>query len=223
MFSKDNIFETKENSIYTTIELILKLEKSNYEILPDGSLDALLFGSVVICMDKENTTKTITLGTRVVIPIYSNEQILDDTDPNHTIIHFEEGDCFIKNRHVPKSIDNVNDIFETLTKGHLSNLVEYHKYYEIIMNTMKTNEMLGFPKILLEMMLGEMFINEKGEKVRRTGESFGLSASIDDVVQTAGAFNSMTFEDSNKSILINKGKSKEQQQQSSKIEEFFRK
>ena len=88
---------------------------------------------------------------------------------------------------------------------------------------METNTMLGFPKILLELMLGEMFINEHGQKARVTGEALAIPASIDDIIQTAGAFNSMTFEDANKSILINKGKTKEQQIQESKIEEYFRK
>lgn len=222
MFRPDNIFETKGDKIYCNVELILKLEKSNFTQLPDGTIDTFLFGSVIICLEPANTTKTITLGTRVVLDVYSQDQISDDGG-DHILIHFEEGDCFIKNRFVPRDIDNVSKLFNTLTGGHLSKYIEYYKYYDIIMNCMETNTMLGFPKILLELMLGEMFINEHGQKARVTGEALAIPASIDDIIQTAGAFNSMTFEDANKSILINKGKTKEQQIQESKIEEYFRK
>ena len=221
--TKPDLFKTVGNSIICNKECILKIEKSNYQVMPDGSLDTFLFGALVVTIDKIPETKTITLGTRVVIPIYSNEQITDKEKSDHILIHFEIGDTIIKNRFVPKSIENVSEMFNTLTRGHLSRHVEYDKYYEIIMNAMKTNEMLGFPKFLLELMLGEMFITESGEKARRTGEKFAIPASIDDIVQTAGAFNSMTFEDANKSILINLGKSREQQTQESKIEEYFRK
>lgn len=219
-----DFFKTVGDKIYCNYETVVKLESRNCKKLENGYYDAFLFGAIVIGTDEKGNidTKTIKLGTKVTIPIYSNSQITIEGD--HTLISFDKGDCIIDNRHVIKSIDNVAEMFNILTSGHLSKLVPYHLYYDIIFNNMESNEKLNFPNILLELMLGEMFLDEEtGDKLRRTGKDRGIPASIDDIIQTSGTFNSMTFEDATRSILVNLSKDRSKQRQVSRLEEFFKK
>lgn len=218
------IFRNDGIKVVLNYNLSVTVENKNLIERDDGSFDAFLFGTVVIIDDGEKIIdhKTLTLGTKVNIPIYSKDQI-EKVDNDYTTLHFLKGDTFISNRHVIMDIENISAMFKTLTDGHLSKYIPYHMYYDIIMNTIDTNERLGFPTILLELMLGEMFIDENtGEKLRRLGKDIGLPASINDIIQTSGTFNSMTFEDASKSILINLGKDREKQKQESKLEKYFK-
>lgn len=192
-------------------ELILHNE--NIEMNADGNLDTFLFGSLLIVHDKkELVTKTITLGTKVVIPIYTSEQIEDDEDGIHKIIHFEEGDVIIDNDEVPATIDNVYQLFNNFLLGRLSPTIPREKYYQIMINAMKTNAQLSFPRIFLEMMIGEMFVDEKGVLSRLSNSDVNIPLGINDLVQTSNTFNSITFEDFTKSAVINLGKSKKEQE-----------
>lgn len=192
-------------------ELILHNE--NIEMNADGNLDTFLFGSLLIVHDKkELVTKTITLGTKVVIPIYTSEQIEDDEDGIHKIIHFEEGDVIIDNDEVPATIDNVYQLFNNFLLGRLSPTIPREKYYQTMINAMKTNAQLSFPRIFLEMMIGEMFVDEKGVLSRLSNSDVNIPLGINDLVQTSNTFNSITFEDFTKSAVINLGKSKKEQE-----------
>lgn len=192
-------------------ELILHNE--NIEMNADGNLDTFLFGSLLIVHDKkELVTKTITLGTKVVIPIYTSEQIEDDEDGIHKIIHFEEGDVIIDNDEVPATIDNVYQLFNNFLLGRLSPIIPRERYYQIMINAMKTNAQLSFPRIFLEMMIGEMFVDEKGVLSRLSNSDVNIPLGINDLVQTSNTFNSITFEDFTKSAVINLGKSKKEQE-----------
>lgn len=192
-------------------ELILHNE--NIEMNADGNLDTFLFGSLLIVHDKkELVTKTIILGTKVVIPIYTSEQIEDDEDGIHKIIHFEEGDVIIDNDEVPATIDNVYQLFNNFLLGRLSPTIPREKYYQIMINAMKTNAQLSFPRIFLEMMIGEMFVDEKGVLSRLSNSDVNIPLGINDLVQTSNTFNSITFEDFTKSAVINLGKSKKEQE-----------
>lgn len=192
-------------------ELILHNE--NIEMNADGNLDTFIFGSLLIVHDKkELVTKTITLGTKVVIPIYTSEQIEDDEDGIHKIIHFEEGDVIIDNDEVPATIDNVYQLFNNFLLGRLSPTIPREKYYQIMINAMKTNAQLSFPRIFLEMMIGEMFVDEKGVLSRLSNSDVNIPLGINDLVQTSNTFNSITFEDFTKSAVINLGKSKKEQE-----------
>jgi hypothetical protein len=78
---------------------------------------------------------------------------------------------------------------------------------------MDLNTSLEFPYILLELYLAEAFLDSsytKPARLQKTATN-GKAASINDLVQVKGAFNSITFEDFSKSLLLNKGKSIKQQ------------
>lgn len=191
----------------------LLIHSENIEMNADGNLDTFLFGSLLVVHDKkELVTKTITLGTKVVIPIYTSEQIEDDEDGIHKIIHFEEGDVIIDNDEVPATIDNVYQLFNNFLLGRLSPTIPREKYYQIMINAMKTNAQLSFPRIFLEMMIGEMFVDEKGVLSRLSNNDVNIPLGINDLVQTSNTFNSITFEDFTKSAVINLGKSKKEQE-----------
>lgn len=227
-----DIFETRGNSIYCNHNMNLTLEKTNVEFLDDGNLSVMLFGSVVVITDTPNfENHVITLGSKVIIPIYNKDQISNrDDDSDYIMISFYKGDKFIEDTHIPQTIDNVAVLFKTFTGGHLSKYIPYGRYYDIIKNNIEINLGNGpekgsimFPKILLELLIGEMFINDHGEKLRRTNDDVGIPASVDDIIQTSGTFNSMIHEDPDKAILLNKVKTDSQQIQPSVLEEFFRK
>lgn len=228
-----DIFETRGNSIYCKYETMVYIEESNVTELEDGNLSVMLFGALCVVFPKNvpgGVVKIITLGSKAIIPIYSKDNV--QTEDGHVVITFLAGDCFILNRFIPQEIDNVADMFETFTSGHLSKLIPYGLYYDIIKNNIEINLGNGkkkgkimFPKILLELLIGEMFLDDKGNKIRRSADSsdLGIPASVDDIIMTAGTFNSIIHEDPNKTILVNRVKPKEQQEQESILEGFFRK
>lgn len=217
-------FRKEGHSFVCNNECELIIHKTNIEMNNDGNLDTFLFGSLMIIHDgKQLVTKTVTLGTRVIIPIYTSEQITKNEDDLHVTINFQPGDTFIQHDEVPATIGNVYRLFNNFLLGRLSSTVPREKYYAIMQNAMKTNVQLGFPKVLLEVMIGNLFVDEKGELSRLSGSKVGIPLSINDSVQTANTFNSMTFKDPTKSMVINLGKSQREQTKSpSPLEKYMR-
>ena len=219
-------FTTRDGAVYVENECELMLYKTNVVSLPNGDLEAFLFGALVIIHnDKKMEPHTLTLATKVTIPISSSEQIINDDKNEHIIIHFEPGDRIIKSIEVPATLDNVYNIFNDMLLGRLSNAIPYDKYYDIILKCMDLNTSLEFPYILLELYLAEAFLDSsytKPARLQKTATN-GKAASINDLVQVKGAFNSITFEDFSKSLLLNKGKSiKQQTAAPSLLEKYMR-
>ena len=224
-----NIFETREDgSIKVIKDCTLFLHEKNINVLPNGNLDTLLFGSLLLAHDpnkNDNVYYTIKLPVRVELEIYSPDQYRIDEE-KYYIIYFFEGDTIIKNNIVPASAQNVSDILDMVLGGQLSNLIPYYEYYGIIMKAMEYNQKINFPKVLLEILLAESFLdNSKKQSVRFTaGKENGIPISIKNSVLNKNTFNSMTFEDWSKSAFINKKKSiKQQTQEPSVLETYMRK
>lgn len=222
-----NYFEAKNDQCVCLQSCELLIHDHNVEVRPDGEFDALLFGSLLIIKDKAKKIVqpyTITLSTRVLIPIYSQDQWVKDED-NHYIISFEPGDIIIKHMQVPANIKNVSDIFNLLLGGNLSSLIPYHEYYDIFMNSMETNEKLGFPRVYLEILISELFTDETGKKPARLVKgSQGKPLSVKNAVMNSNTFNAITSEDWSKAMYLNKKKSKElQERNTSVLEQYLRK
>lgn len=219
-------FVVKDGSVFVNKECELMLYKSNVVELPNGDLEAFLFGALVIIHnDKKLEPHTLTLATKVTIPISTSEQITSDSTNDHIIIHFDSGDKIIKSTEVPATLDNVYTLFNDMLLGRLSSAIPYDKYYDIILKCMELNTSLEFPYILLELYLAEAFLDESYTKPARLNpnSTYGKAASINDLVQVKGAFNSITFEDFSKSLLINKGKTiKQQEAYPSLLEKYMR-
>lgn len=216
----------KDDSIYTSKEIDFVLFSENIEDTDSMNKNVFLFGALILVHDNGMIEhKMCTLATRVTMNIYSEEQIIKDG--KHTILKYLPGDKVIENKNVLASLRNVVDLFDNLLSGNVSPLIHYSKYYDILMNCMKFNKELGFPKILLEILIAELFLDNTGTKPVRLSNNprdKGIPSSIGDLVQTKNTFNSMTFEDPSKSILINKGKTDEQQKSSpSALETYYRK
>lgn len=205
-------------------ECELIIHKENVEEDVHGNLNTFLFGSLVIIHDGNNLiTKTITLGTRVTIPLYTSEQVKESEDGIHLIIHFEEGDTIIENDEVVATIGNVYALFNNFLLGRLSPAIPKDKYYTIMQNAMKTNFPLGFPRLYLEIMIGQMFVDEKGKLSRLSNSTKSIPLGVTDLVQNSNTFNSMTFEDFTKSAVINLGKSQQDQiKDPSVLEKYLR-
>lgn len=222
------LFVKKDKAFFTTKDVDFILFNNNIKETESQDLDVFLFGSVIIVHNgKELETKTCTLATRVIMEIYSDEQVVKE-DEKHTIIKFKAGDKVIKHDAVIQSLANVNELFEAIMGGNVSPLVAYYDYYEIIMNCMKFNKMVNTPKLLLEIMVSELFLDTatgtKPARLSSDPNEKGIPASINDLIQTKNTFNSMTFEDASKSILINKGKTDAQQKVApSPLETYMRK
>lgn len=202
----------------------LIIHKENVEENLDDNLYTFMFGSLLILHDgKQLVTKTITLGTRVIIPIYTSEQITEMEDGKHLMIHFEEGDVIIQNDEVVASINNVYTLFNNFLLGRLSTTIPRDKYYKIMTNAMETNFKLNFPYVYIETMIGQMFVDEKGVLSRLSNSNKSFPLGVTDLVQTTNTYNSMTFEDFTKSAVINLGKSdKEQTKDPSVLEKYLR-
>ena len=202
----------------------LIIHKDNVEENLDGNLDTFMFGSLLILHDgKQMVNKTITLGTRVIIPIYTSEQITEMEDGKHIMIHFEEGDVIIQNDEVVATINNVYALFNNFLLGRLSTTIPRDKYYKIMINAMETNFKLSFPYVYIETMIGQMFVDEKGVLSRLSNSNKSHPLGVNDLVQTTNTYNSMTFEDFTKSAVINLGKTdKEQTKDPSVLEKYLR-
>ena len=61
-----------------------------------------------------------------------------------------------------------SELFDSLLQEMYTGLIDRDKYYDIIMNSMNLNEQLGFPRILLEIMIGELFLDSGGKKTCKT-------------------------------------------------------
>lgn len=220
-----DFFSTKDSSIFCNYDCDIILNKNNIEELPNGDLEAFMFGSLVVIHSNGTLEPhVITLATKVIIPIYSSEQI--SSDEEHVTISFISGDKLISNVKTPAILDNVYQLYSDVLAGRLSNLIPYYLYYDIILICMKLNTQLNFPRVLLEITLSELALAKGSSKPARLNAKTDpwVSASTDDLVQLKGTFNSMTFEDSSKSILINKGKTKAQQTANpSLLEKYMRK
>ena len=145
-------FVTRDGSVFVSKECELMLYKSNVTELPNGDLEAFLFGALVIIHnDKKLEPHTLTLATKVTIPISTSEQIINDENNEHIIIHFDSGDKIIKSTEVPATLDNVYTLFNDMLLGRLSSAIPYDKYYDIILKCMDLNTSLEFPYILLEL------------------------------------------------------------------------
>lgn len=205
-------------------ECELIIHKENVEEDVNGNLNTFLFGSLLIIHEGGSmTTKTITLGTRVTIPLYTSEQVTESEDGNHLIIHFEAGDVIIENDEVVATINNVYALFNNFLLGRLSPTIPREKYYNIMINAMKTNVSLNFPRVYLEIMLGQMFVDEKGTIARLSNSKNLTPLGVTDLVQNSNTYNSMTFEDFTKSTVINLGKSTHDQiKDPSVLEKYLR-
>lgn len=221
-----DIFTHKDGAVYNNYEIDLIIYNDNITELDNMELDVFLFGSLILVHNNGNLDhKVCTLATRVVIPIYSEEQVVKDDQ--HTVIKFQPGDKVMISDTVPARLSNVQEIFNNLLTGHLSPTIHYMKYYEIILNCLKFNHELAFPRVLLEILISELFLDNTGNKpVRLSSNPYekGVPSSITDLAQSKNTFNSMTFEDPSKAILINKGKTREQQiANPSLLEKYMRK
>ena len=80
------------------------------------------------------------------------------------------------------------------------------------------------PQILaLEILLSQLFVDSTG-KPARLSNTTGIPMSVLDKVLSGNTFDSMTFEDFTKSVVINLGKSKEKQEENpTAIEKYIRK
>ena len=76
---------------------------------------------------------------------------------------------------------------------------------------METNVKLNFPRVYLEIMIGQMFVDDKGKLSRLSNSDKSFPLGVTDLVQNSNTYNSMTFEDFTKSMVINLGKSDEEQ------------
>lgn len=217
-------FKKEGHKFITTKPCELVIHKENVTENIDGNLDTFMFGSLIIFHDGEKEIrKTITLGTKVVVPIYTSEQISESDDGKHKVIHFEEGDVFIENDEVVATINNVYELFNNFIVGRLSPEIPREKYYTIMINSMNTNFKLKFPRIYIELMIGQMFVDEKGTLSRLSNSDKSFPLGVTDLVQNSNTFNSMTFEDFNKSCLINLGKTPaEQVKDPSVLEKYLR-
>lgn len=222
-----DFFENKNRSIYALKDCEFIIDKHNVDELPDGNLDVLLFGNLVCIHDPTKKSRdyyTIVLATRVVMSIYSLSQISKDED-DHYIISYNEGDKVIEGETVPVSVDNVNEIYNNLLGGRVSNLIPYHEYYNIILNCMDINENLGFPRILLELLISECFAADDGKGLARLKDNqIGKAQRIRKSVLSKNTFNAMTFEDWGMAQYENKVKPfSEQEKEPSTLEKYMRK
>ena len=220
-------FEKQGNKTICKKPCELIIHNNNVEENADGNLDTFLFGTLLIVYDgKMLKSFTVTLGTRVVIPIYTSEQIIKHEDGEHISITFNEGDVIIDNDELSATIVNVYTLFNNILLGRLSSTIPREKYYTIMQNAMDTNVKLSFPKVLLEIMIAQLFMDDSGKELARLSSQeniVGLPISINDSVQMMNTYNSMTFEDPTKSILINLGKTgSEQIKDPSPLEKFMR-
>lgn len=220
----DDYFENKDGSIYCKRDCEFIMSKHNVEVLPNGNLNVLLFGNLVIIHDpekKDNKIYTITLATRVEMSIYAVDQYHQDEE-EHFIVMYNEGDKVIEKQTVPVSVDNVEDIFKMVQGGRVSNIIAYYDYYDIIENAMTINENLGFPRILLEIMIAESFVDASGKKLARlTPGDKGQGISIKNSVYNKNTFNSMTFEDWSMASYLHKKKPFSQQDKDPSILETY--
>lgn len=224
LFGKDG----KQIICNKACELII--HKENITENSDGNLEAFLFGSLLIVYKDNDTDEkieedeyTLTLGTKVIIPIYTSEQVQEYGDNLHKKIIFEKGDVIIENDEVLASIENVYELFNNFLLGRLSGEIEREKYYDIMMNSIKTNVPLNFPRVFLEMMIAEMFVDSKGKLARLSDGKGGRPLGITDLIQTHNTFNTVTFQDSTKSYVINLDKSlKDQQRDPSVLEKYMK-
>lgn len=220
-----NYFENRNGSIYCLKDCEIIIGKKNITELPNGNLECILFGSLALIHDPKAATKyyTITASTRVELSIHSQDQyFIDEND--HYIISFNEQDKFIEHETVPANIKNVSDIFDILLAGNVSNLIPYYEYYDIVIKAMEHNEMLGFPKVLLEFMIAELFLGKDGKSARFSDGEKGIPTSISKLIMNKNTFNALTFEDWSKAIFLNKKKPfKEQEREPSVLEKYMRK
>ena len=112
-----------------------------------------------------------------------------------------------------------------LLGGRVSSLIPYYDYYDIVSNAIDINCPLGFPRILLELLLAETFVDSSGKKPARLTEGDnGKALSINNNVLQKNTFNSMTFEDWSKATFMNKKRSfTEQEKNPSVLEKYMRK
>lgn len=219
-----NRYFKKEGHKFVALkECELVIHKDNITETIEGNLDTFMFGSLLIVHDDgQEITKTLTLGTKVTIPIYTSEQITDK-DEKHKIIHFEEGDVFIENDEIIATINNVYSLFDNFVLGKLSPTIPREKYYNIMINSINTNFKLNFPRIYIELMIGQMFVDEHGKLSRLSNSDKSIPLGVTDLVQNANTYNSMTFEDFNKAAVINLGKSQQEQlKDPSVLEKYLR-
>ena len=225
--SINNFFENRNGKIYCLKDCEFIIDKHNVNELPNGDLDVLLFGNLVCIHNPEKNSRdfyTITLATRVEMSIYSISQITKDED-DHYIISYNEGDEVIHHETVPVSVDNVNEIFNNLLGGRVSNLIPYHEYYNIVLNCVEINEPLGFPRILLELLISESFSADDGKSLARLqNNQMGKARRIRNSVLSKNTFNAMTFEDWGMAQFENKVKPfEEQEKEPSLLEKYMRK
>ena len=222
-----NYFENKKGAIYCLRDCEFILDKHNVVELPDGNLEAMLFGNLVIVNDPTKHSQqffTIILSTKVTMSIYSIEQISKDED-GHYIISYNEGDKVIEKETVPVSVDNVNEVYSNLLGGRVSNLIPYNEYYNIVLNCMKINEDLNFPRVLLELLIAEIFKADNGNGLARLKPNQkGIAQRLRNNVLDKNTFNAMTFEDWNMAAYKNKLKGfEEQEKDPSILEKYMRK
>lgn len=223
-----NYFENKNGSIYALVDCEIILADRNVDILADGNMDCMLFGSLLIVHDPKGNSDywTINLATRVILSIYSEDQYFKDED-GHYVISFKEGDKVIESDIVPKSIKNLEEVFETLMGGHVSPLIAYYEYYQTILNGMEANEELGVSKVLLEIIISEIFrdsaTNSMPARLSDDPNEKGRAQSIRNLVIAKNTFSAMTFEDWSKSMYLSKKKSKSRQTQSTSVLEKYMK
>ena len=219
-----NIFENRDGAIFTNYDVEFILFNDNVTDIGDMRYDVFLFGSVIIVHDGGKLVeKTCILATRVIMPLYSEEQISKE-DP-YTIISFKKGDKIIESEMVQMKLDNLKELFGGLLNGNLPPNIKYTDYYPIIINCMEFNFNLAFPRVLLEVLIAELFLDSTGTKPARLSniDEMGTPVSITNLVLSKNTFNSMTFRDPSKSILINKGKTDAQQlQDPSPLEKYMR-
>lgn len=222
-----NYFENRNGSIYVLRDCELFIAKANIEELPSGNLDCILFGSLLVMHDPKGKTDywTIVLATRVEIAIYAPDQwFIDEND--HYVISFKEGDKFIERDTVASSIKNVSDVFNILINGNVSPMIPREQYYQIVLNSMSTNEKLSFPKVFLEIVLAELFLDSSKKYPARLAaeKQNGVPVSINESVLAKNTFNSLTFEDWSKTVYYNKKKSfSDQEKDPSIMETYMRK
>ena len=211
-----------EQKIETNYDIEIQVFKDNVEELPDGNLRVFLFGSLVLVHNGNSLESyNLTLGSKVIVPIYTPSQITKDED--HIRLSFDKDDVVVDDRYIEATLDNFYQLFNFLLMGKMSNLIPYYKYLEIIENCMRTNVSIKIPRLAFEILISEIFVDNSGRPARLTG-SKGNAIGIQDKVLLSNTFNSMTFEDPTKAILINKGKTFEEQDRNRPtIEKFFRK
>ena len=217
------VFYKDGNSYKTNYKLELQIYKDNIEFLPNNSIKGFLMGSLAI-IHKENSDieyKEILLGTRVIIPIYDPQQISLSDD--HYIIFFEKDDIIVENVYVEKELDNFTKMFNSILNAKISSQIPYYEYINVMENCISMNTDSKIPVLALEILLSQLFVDSTG-KPARLSNTTGIPMSVLDKVLSGNTFDSMTFEDFTKSVVINLGKSKEKQEENpTAIEKYIRK